>query len=184
MSDEKRKMLNGELYKSWDPILVKERKTAKELCFRYNSMQIVNKQKRASILQQLLGKMGNHVSIEPPFYCDYGYNINLGDSVYMNHGCVLLDVNKIEIGHTTLFGPYVQVLTASHPLNPKKRLSWLESGIPIKIGNNVWIGGGAIICPGVIIGNDTTIGAGSVVTKDIPEKVLAVGNPCKIIKHL
>jgi maltose O-acetyltransferase len=119
----------------------------------------------------------------PPFHCDYGCNIYADESLYMNYGCVILDCNKVEIGKNVLFAPYVQIYTAYHPTDPKLRLLG-ELASPVKIGNNVWIGGGAIICPGVTIGDNTTIGAGSVVVKDIPNDVVAVGNPCKIIRHL
>lgn len=184
MLTEKEKMLRGELYQSWDPILKTERKNAKLLCQELNATTENEKELRKNLLKRLLGKIEGEVFIEPPFYCDYGYNISLGEYVFMNHGCVFLDVNKIDVGRQTMLGPYVQVLTATHPLNPEIRLSGVEYAKPIKIGQNVWIGGGVIICPGVNIGDNTTIGAGAVVTKDIPANVLAVGNPCKIVKRI
>ncbi len=129
-----------------------------------------------------MGKIGAQIEIEPPFYCDYGTNILVGNKFYANIGCVILDCNLVEIGDNALLGPYVQIYTAYHPVDPALRLIGKELAAPIKIGNNVWIGGGAIICPGVSIGDNTTIGAGSVVVKDIPYNSIAVGNPCKVIR--
>ena len=122
--------------------------------------------------------------LQPPFYCDYGYNIKVGERVFFNFNCIVLDVAPVIIGSRTLFGPNVQVYTATHPLNPMERSSGLEFAKPIVIGEDVWIGGSAVICPGVTIGDGTTIGAGSVVTKDIPSTVFAAGNPCKVIRNL
>lgn len=181
---EKEKMLTGELYFSGDKILTQERHRAKILCHQYNHSSPDQEKLRKSILSQLLGKIDFPIYLEPPFYCDYGYNIHLRERVYMNHGCVLLDVNQIEIGANTMFGPYVQVLTATHPLDPTERLMGKEYGRPISIGKNVWVGGGAILCPGVKIGDNAVIGAGAVVTKDIPSNYLAVGTPCKATKPL
>jgi maltose O-acetyltransferase len=124
------------------------------------------------------------VWIEPPFYCDYGSNITLGDKVYFNFNCIILDIAPVVIGSGVMFGPAVQIYTATHPLNAAERNSGLEFGLPISIGDDVWVGGGAIICPGVKIGARSVIGAGSVVTKDIPEDVLAVGNPCRVIRAI
>ena len=121
---------------------------------------------------------------KPPFYCDYGYNIKIGDVFFANFGCVILDVNRVEIGDNVLIGPNVQIYTATHPVDPAERLSLLETSKPIRIGNNVWIGGGSILCPGIRIGNNSSIGAGSVVTKDIPDNVVAVGNPCRVIREI
>jgi maltose O-acetyltransferase len=133
-------------------------------------------------LQELLGAVGEKPVITPPFHCDYGSNIFLGDRVYMNYGCVILDCNTVHIGDDTMFAPYVQVYAAYHPIDPTVRLSGRELAAPIRIGKNVWVGGGVIICPGVTIGDNTTIGAGSVVTKDIPANVVAVGNPCRVLR--
>jgi maltose O-acetyltransferase len=141
-------------------------------------------EQRIKALRQLIPSQGGNVWIEPPFYCDYGYNIELGDKVYFNFNCVILDVMKVQIGANTLIGPGVQIFTAMHPMNWKERASGLEFAKPVSIGSDVWIGGGAIICPGVSIGNRSVIGAGSVVTKDIPGNVFAAGNPCRVIKNL
>ena len=176
-------MLSGELYYSADPELAKERQAAKKLLFEFNNANPEDLERRVQILRQLL-KVKGKVHIESPFYCDYGYNITLGDNFYANHGCIILDVNKVIIGDNVMFAPYVQIYSATHPTDPQVRVSGLELGKPITIGDNVWIGGGAIICPGVTIGDNTTIGAGSVVVKDIPANVVAAGNPCKIIRKL
>ena len=183
MKTEKQKMLSGELYYSADLELAKERQAAKKLLFEFNNANPEDLERRVQILRQLL-KVKGKVHIESPFYCDYGYNITLGDNFYANHGCIILDVNKVIIGDNVMFAPYVQIYSATHPTDPQVRVSGLELGKPITIGDNVWIGGGAIICPGVTIGANTTIGAGSVVVKDIPANVVAAGNPCKIIKKL
>ena len=183
MKTEKQKMLSGELYYSADLELAKERQAAKKLLFEFNNADPEDLERRVQILRRLLNAKGK-VHIESPFYCDYGYNITLGDNFYANHGCIILDVNKVIIGDNVMFAPYVQIYSATHPTDPQVRVSGLELGKPITIGDNVWIGGGAIICPGVTIGDNTTIGAGSVVVKDIPANVVAAGNPCKIIRKL
>ena len=178
---EKEKMLNGLLYDASDNVLSKERNYAKKMIFKYNKTS--SHQKRKQILTKLLGyKIHDDVYINTPFHCDYGYNIQIGNSFYANIGCVILDVNKVIIGDDVLFGPYVQLYTAGHPISPKERLTYKEFGKPITIGKNVWIGGGAIVCPNISIGDNVTIGAGSVVTKDIPDNVVAAGNPCRIIR--
>ncbi len=181
MSSEKEKMLKGELYKASDEELVKEREYARSLTFKFNASKPDEIKLRNEILEKLI-RSKESVIIEPPFYCDYGYNIKVGENFYANFGCVILDVNLVDIGNNVLFGPNVQVYTATHPTDPQARLSGVEYAKPVRVGNNVWIGGGAIICPGVSIGDNTAIGAGSVVTKNIPDNVIAVGNPCKIIK--
>ncbi len=183
MKSEKEKMLNGELYNAADKELIKEREYARNLTSEYNQTKPNEVERRNHILGQLIKAKGS-IYIEPPFHCDYGYNIVVGENFYANFGCVILDVNKVEIGDNVLLAPNVQLYTATHPIDPKERLSGLEFAKPIIIGNNVWIGGGTIICPGVKIGDNTTIGAGSVVTKDIPNNVIAVGNPCKVIKTI
>ncbi|MCL6749809.1 sugar O-acetyltransferase [Nostoc sp. CCCryo 231-06] len=181
---EKQKMLAGELYLSQDPELTAEKKAASRLLRKYNSTTEEQQDQRQQILQELFGKLGQEVSIMPPFHCDYGSNIFAGDKLFMNYGCVILDCNTVHIGENVLFAPYVQIYTAYHPTEPEIRLSGRELAAPINIGNNVWIGGSAIICPGVTIGDNTTIGAGSVVVKDIPENVVAAGNPCRVIRYL
>lgn len=181
---EKQKMLSGELYLAEDPELVGENKRASRLLRMYNATTEEQQEQRRQILQELFGKVGNKVSIVPPFHCDYGSNISAGDGFYMNYGCVILDCNTVHIGDNVLCAPYVQIYTAYHPTEPEIRLSGRELAAPVNIGNNVWIGGSAIICPGVTIGHNTTIGAGSVVVKNIPANVVAAGNPCRIIRHL
>ncbi|MBE8997779.1 sugar O-acetyltransferase [Nostoc sp. LEGE 12447] len=181
---EKQKMLAGELYLAEDPELAAGNKRASRLLRRYNSTTEEQQEQRQQILQELFGKIGDKVSIVPPFHCDYGSNIFVGDKLYMNYGCVILDCNTVHIGDNVLCAPYVQIYTAYHPVEPEIRLSGRELAAPINIGNNVWIGGSAIICPGVTIGDNTTIGAGSVVVKDIPENVVAAGNPCRVIRYL
>ena len=177
------KMIEGKLYNPCDNDLVALRKKARLLFEEFNSSSIEEPEKRTKILKELLGEVGKNVNIEPDFKCDYGFNIKLGDNVYMNFNCVFLDVCEIKVGDNVLFAPGVQVLTATHPISAKERLKGLESGKPITIGDNCWIGAGVLILPGVNIGANSTIGAGSVVTKDIPPNSLAVGNPC-VIKAL
>jgi maltose O-acetyltransferase len=181
---EKQRMLTGELYLGSDPELVAERERAFRLLRQYNQTTVEQRDDQTQILQTLLGRMGEGVQIVPPFHCDYGSHIRVGDRFYMNCGCVILDCNSVEIGDDVLCAPYVQIYTAYHPTDPTVRLSGRELAAPIRIGNNVWIGGGAIICPGVTIGDNTTIGAGSVVTKDIPANVVAVGNPCRVLRSV
>lgn len=181
---EKQKMLAGELYDASDTELVAERQEARRLIHLYNATTEQETEKRSQLLLELFGAAVPNISIEPPFYCDYGSNIYADDGFYMNFGGVILDCTSVHIGKQVLCGPSVHIYTATHPIDPEIRRSGLELAAPVKIGNNVWIGGGVIICPGVTIGDDTTIGAGSVVVKDIPAKVVAVGNPCRVIKHL
>jgi len=184
LKTEKEKMIAGEPYYPSDPQLLEESKVARRLVRQFNDSDVDSVELRKQLLGQLLGNSGPKIYMEPPFRCDYGYNISVGDSFYANFGCVMLDVCPIEIGRNVMLGPNVQIYTATHPLDPEERNSGIESGKPIKIGNSVWIGGGTIINPGVTIGEGTTIGSGSVVTKDIPPYVVAVGNPCRVIKQL
>lgn len=181
---EKQKMLAGELYRSTDPELVAERRNARRLTRLYNATTEQESEQRVQILRELFGTVGSTLEIEPPFYCDYGYNIHAGEGFYMNFGCVILDCCSVHIGDNVLCAPSVQIYTATHPTDPEIRLSGLELAAPVRIGNNVWIGGGAIICPGVTVGDHATIAAGSVVVKNIPARVVAGGNPCRIIRYL
>jgi maltose O-acetyltransferase len=183
MKTEKEKMMAGQLYNAMDSTLVSERNKCQRVISAYNNFQTDAAQHK-EIIQNLFGTVGNQFHVEPPFYCDYGYNIFVGENFYSNVGCVLLGVNTINIGDNVLLGPNVQIYTAGHPVNPEERLGGLEFRLPIDIGNNVWIGGAAIICPGVKIGSNVTVGAGSVVTKDIPDNVVVGGNPAKILKNL
>ncbi len=180
---EKQKMLAGGLYIAADRELVEDRNRARRLLLAYNRTDPGDLEQRNAILAQLIRAAGTP-RIEPPFYCDYGYNIAVGMNFYANFNCVFLDVNSIEMGADVLLGPNVQIYTATHPLDPDERLTGKEMARPVAIGDNVWIGGGAIICPGVQVGDNSTIGPGSVVIGDIPERVFAAGNPCKIIRRL
>jgi maltose O-acetyltransferase len=181
---EKEKMLAGELYLAADEELVAERLKARRLARLYNATTETEDMQRREILSQWFGVIGEIISIEPPFQCDYGSNIRVGNNFYANFGCILLDCARIEIGDNVLLAPNVQIYTAHHPIDPKLRLTGNELASPIYIGHNVWLGGGVIVCPNVRIGDNTTIGAGSVVTKDIPANVIAVGNPCRVIRQL
>ncbi|MBA2117933.1 sugar O-acetyltransferase [Bremerella alba] len=183
MPSEREKMLRGELYRADDADLVAARAKARELCYRLHHEQRGDVQSRQRILVELLGAGGATATIEPPFQCDYGRNIHLGENVYFNFNCVVLDVCRVTIGDHTLIGPSVQIYTATHPLQAKLRREQ-EFGKPITIGSDVWIGGGAILCPGVTVGDRTVIGAGSVVTKDLPPDVFAAGNPCRVIREI
>ena len=184
MKTEKEKMLAGELYDALDKQLSDERLRTRILIKELNDTREDQTEERNSILKQLIPDAGADLWLQPPFYCDYGGNMKIGEKVFFNFNCVVLDVAQVTIGSRTLFGPNVQVYTATHPLNYKERASGLEYAKPIAIGEDVWIGGSAVICPGVTIGDRSVIGAGSVVTKDIPADVFAAGNPCRIIRHL
>ncbi len=184
-SDEKKKMLNGELYNPFsDQTLERERNKAKELCNEYNIIKPSSKMERKNKLKQILGKIGENITIEPYFFCDYGYNIEIGENFYANHNLVILDPAKVTIGDNVLIGPNCGIYTAMHPIDVETRNKGLEYAKPITIGNNVWIGGGVTILPGVTIGENTVIGAGSVVVTSSPENVIAMGNPCKPIREI
>src|SRR5262245_30439218 len=176
-------MLAGELYDPMDSGLVAARTRARDLCLALNAMREAQQQERRSILHELFGTGGDTVWMQPPFFCDYGSNISLGERVFFNCNCVVLDVCPVHIGSFTLFGPAVQIYTPMHPLNAEQRRRE-EFGKPVEIGSDVWVGGGAIILPGVHIGHRAVIGAGSVVTRDIPEGVFAAGNPCRIVREI
>ena len=181
---EKQKMLAGEMYDPMDPVLVKERLEARLKFQAINAITDDKKPERDQRFYELMGKAGKGLWIEPPFYCDYGYNIKLGNSVFMNFNCCILDVMEVTIGNNVMFAPNVQLYTATHPLEAKARNSGREFAKPISIGNDVWIGGGAIVCPGVSIGNGVVVGAGAVVTKDVPDNVFVAGNPAKVIRTI
>jgi maltose O-acetyltransferase len=183
MKSEKEKMLAGELYNALDPQLAAERQRARLLLRQFNDSREDEPAERARILGDLFGAAAD-ISIEPPFFCDYGTNIALGRHVFFNFNCVILDVARVRIGDHVLFGPSVQVYTATHPLSAAERRRGLESGSAVEIGSDVWVGGGAIICPGVTIGARSIIGAGSVVITDVPEDVIAAGNPCRVIRTI
>ena len=179
---EKEKMISGELYNAFCSELIMDRECANVLFTELNTIGKATQKKREDILKKLFGKCGKNVWIESPFYCDYGYEIFVGNNVFINFNCTILDASPVKIGDNVLIGPNVQIYSATHPIDWKIRSKGLENSKPITIGNHIWIGGGVVICPGVSIGDRTTIGAGSVVTKDIPCDVVAAGNPCKIIK--
>ncbi|MFC1922053.1 sugar O-acetyltransferase [Chloroflexota bacterium] len=184
MKTEKLKMLAGELYNALDSQLVKERRQARDLIKELNDSRDEEQERRLAIIDQLFASVGRDIWIEPPFYCDYGSNIILGDKVYFNFNCVILDPAKVVIGDNVLFGPNVQIYTATHPLNYLERRTGLEFAQAIEIGSDVWVGGSAVISPGVRIGSRSVIGAGSVVTKDVPQDVFAAGNPCRVIREI
>lgn len=177
-------MLAGELYIASVPELITARKRARRLTRLFNQTTEENTAERENLLRELFGSTGDRLEIEPPFHCDYGRQIHVGDGFFMNFGGVILDCAEVRIGKNVLCGPGVHIYTATHPLDAAERLEGLELAKPVTIGNNVWIGGGAIVCPGVTIGDNTTIAAGSVVTRDIPANVLAGGNPCRVIREL
>jgi maltose O-acetyltransferase len=183
MQTEREKMLAGELYNPMDPELVAGRERARDLCQALNATREGEQEERRRILRELFGAGGDTVWMQPPFYCDYGSNIELGERVFFNFNCVVLDVCPVRIGDFTLFGPAVQIYTPMHPFNAELRRRE-EFGKPVEIGSDVWVGGGAIILPGVTIGSRAVIGAGSVVTRDIPEGVFAAGNPCHVIREI
>lgn len=183
MKTEKQKMLAGELYDPLDAQLSLNRQQCRDLCRQLNATHEDEKEERQRLLAELFGQETD-AWIQPPFFCDYGTNITLGSRVFFNFNCVVLDVGRVTIGSHVLFGPAVQIYTATHPLNAAERREGLESARPITIGSDVWVGGGAILCPGVTIGDRSVIGAGSVVTRDIPADVVAAGNPCRVIRSL
>ena len=182
---EKEKMLLGELYNADnDEELINLRLEAKALCFKYNNLNPRDSENRKLTLEKIFKKSINQCLIEPNFYCDYGFNIEIGENFYSNHNLVILDANKVKFGDNVFIGPNCGFYTSGHPLDYQTRNKPLEYAKPITIGNNVWIGGNVCVMPGVTIGSNTVIGAGSVVTKDIPDNVIAVGNPCKVLKNI
>jgi len=184
MVTEKEKMVSGGMYDATDPQLTAERRRARDLCKALNESHDSEQELRERIIWELFGTAGDAIWIEPPFFCDYGSNITLGSKVFFNFNCVILDPAPVLIGSNVLFGPAVQVYTATHPMSALERRTWREFARPVKVGSDVWIGGGAVICPSVCIGSRSVIGAGSVVTRDIPADVFASGNPCRIIRQL
>ena len=173
-----------ELYDPLRPELVAARRRARRLLARYNATEEEQEAERISLLRDLLAQVGDDPWIEPPFFCDYGTNLSIGNRFYANTGCVVLDSAPVTIGDRVLLGPAVQLLAATHPLEPELRAQGLEYAEPIAVGDDVWLGGGVIICPGVSVGRGSVVGAGSVVTRDVPPGVVAVGNPCRILREL
>jgi maltose O-acetyltransferase len=181
---QRQRMLAGDRYLADDPVLMAENCRAMGLCEQYNSAPGTDPSERSRILSDLLGSIGEDSVLRPPFYCDYGYQTHVGHRVFANFGLVALDVARITIGDDVQFGPRVQLLTPLHPLDPQPRREKWESAAPITIGENVWLGGGVIVCPGVAIGANTVVGAGSVVTRHLPAGVLAFGSPARVIRAL
>ena len=177
-------MLSGELYLANDPELAADSARAQALLDRYNSTRHSEQDERDRLLRELLGEVGTGVVVKPPFRCDYGLHITIGAGTFVNYGCVMLDVVPIRIGAACQLASGVQLLAATHPVDPAPRREGWEYGEPITIGDNVWLGGGAIVCPGVTIGDDTVVGAGAVVTRDLPAGVVAVGNPARVVRSI
>lgn len=183
--NEKEKMLTGELYDAnYNKNLIKERYWVKDKCFDYNQLKPSNHEEKEKIIKEIFGKTGSVFTIEQPFMCDYGYNIGIGKNFYANHNLIILDGNKVTFGYNVFIAPNCSFYTAGHPLDAERRNKGLEYAKPIKVGNNVWVGGNVVVLPGVNIGDNVVIGAGSVVTKDIPSNTVAVGNPCMVIKNI
>lgn len=182
---EKEKMLNGDWYNPMeDRELELERFKVKNLCIKYNKLDASQLEEKDKLIKQIIGKTGKKLWIEPNFFCDYGYNIEAGEKLYINHNCVILDCAKVKFGYNVFVGPNCGFYTANHPIDADIRNKGFENAKPINIGNNVWIGGNVTILPGVTIGDNSVIGAGSVVTRNIPSFSVAVGNPCKVIKKI
>lgn len=184
IKSEKEKMLNGEYYKPWDKDLTEEREEIRDLLFELNHTKPSKRDERNQIIQKLFHSQGENVWIESPFYCDYGFNITVGDNFFANTNCTILDCAKVTIGNNVLLGPNVSLYTPNHALDADERNAGYEIPLPITIGDNVWISGSVTIVPGVTIGDNVVIGAGSVVTKDIPANVVAAGVPCKVIRPI
>lgn len=182
MKTEKEKMLNGELYHAGDPELTQDRMNARKLTRLFNETLETDIDHRTKLLKTLFGSTGRNLYVEPTFRCDYGYNIHAGENFYANFDCAFLDVCEIRIGDNCFIAPGVHIYTATHPIDAQERISGAEYGKPVTIGHNVWIGGRAVINPGVIVGNNVVIASGAVVTKDVPDNVVIGGNPAKVIK--
>ena len=182
--NQKERMLAGLPYKAWLDGLSEERLDLRLKIHKFNSCSPDKKDEMKAMIKDIVGKCGKDIFIEPPFHCDYGKNIEVGENFYANFNCVILDVGKVKIGTNVMFAPNVSIYTAGHPIHPESRNFGYEYGIGITIGDNVWVGGSVVINPGVHIGNNVVIGSGSVVTKDIPDNVIAVGNPCRIIREI
>ena len=182
--NQRERMLAGLPYRAWMDGLAEERLTARKMVQEFNMSEPEDFAKRTELIGRILGKVGKNAYIEPPFRCDYGSNIEIGDNFYANYNCIVLDVAKVRIGSNVMLAPNVAIYTAGHPIHPESRKSGYEYGIPITIGDNVWIGGNVVINPGVRIGDNAVIGAGSVVTRDIPDNAIAVGNPCRVVRYI
>lgn len=181
---QKEKMLAGELYLADDSELRAARERAARLTAEFNAMAVHESDPARAVLRKVLGRLGEGSSIRANFRCDYGFNISIGERCFLNFDCVLLDCNRIVLGDEVQVAPGVHLYTATHPLDATQRRAGFEAALPITVGDGVWLGGGVIVCPGVTIGENTVVGAGSVVTKDLPPNCLAVGNPCRVLRHL
>ena len=184
MPTEKEKMLAGELYDASDPTLVEERTRAQRLTRQFNETTETEGERRRELLRELFGSVGDGVHVEPTFRCDYGYNIHVGDGFYANYDCVVLDVCEVTVGDNCLLAPGVHIYTATHPLDAEKRTAGPEYGKPVTIGDNAWLGGRAVVNPGVTIGDDVVVSSGAVVTDDVPDSVVVGGNPARVVKEL
>jgi maltose O-acetyltransferase len=184
VSEQKDRMLRGDLYRAHDPELVADHRRCRLLVERFNATSVTEAAERRRLLDELLGEFGEDAEIKPPFQCDYGFTISVGARTFMNYGTVILDEVPVTIGADVQIATNVQLLTATHPLEAGPRRAGWESAEPISIGDGAWLGGGVIVCPGVTIGEDTVVGAGSVVVRDLPPRVLAVGNPCRPVRDL
>ena len=182
--NQKERMLAGLPYKAWLDGLSEERLENKKRVYRYNHLPPEALEEQDALIRQILGRTGKTVHIEAPFHCDYGYNIEVGENFFANYNLVILDVGRVTIGKNAQIAPNVAIYTAGHPIHPASRNSGYEYGIPVTIGDNVWIGGSVCVMPGVTIGSNVVIGAGSVVTRDIPDNVIAAGNPCRVIREI
>lgn len=181
--NQKERMIAGLPYKS-SPELNEDLLKGRDFCFRYNNISPIERENRKEMINQFFCKTGEEFSIQSPFYCDFGFNISIGENFFSNYNLVILDVAPVTIGNNVLFGPNVSLYTAGHPIHPISRNSGYEYGIPITIGDNVWLGGNVVVTPGVTIGENSVVAAGSVVVKDIPANVVAAGNPCKVIREI
>ena len=182
--NQKERMLVGLPYKAWLDGLAEERLENKKRIYKYNNLPPEAEKEQDALIKEILGKTGENVHIEAPFHCDYGYNIEVGENFFANYNLTVLDVGKVRIGKNAQIAPNVSIYTAGHPIHPDSRNSGYEYGIEVTIGDNVWIGGNVCIMPGVTVGDNVVIGAGSVVTKDIPDSVIAVGNPCRVVRAI
>lgn len=182
--NQKERMLKNLPYKAWLDGLEEERLENRKKIYEFNNCSPDEEEKSSRLIREILGKTGENVYVEAPFHCDYGYNIEVGENFYANYNLIILDVGRVRIGKNAQFAPNVAIYTAGHPVHPDSRNSGYEYGIDITIGDNVWLGGNTVVMPGVHIGNNVVIGAGSVVTKDIPDDVIAVGNPCRVLRKI
>ena len=182
--NQKERMLAGLPYKAWLDGLAEERLENKKRVFRFNNMEPDKFEEKIALIKEIFGKTGENIFVEAPFHCDYGYNIEVGENFFANYNLTILDVGKVKIGANAQIAPNVSIYTAGHPVHPESRNTGYEYGIPITIGDNVWIGGSVTILPGVTIGNNVVIGAGSVVTRDLPDNVIAAGNPCRVLRTI